>query len=129
MRINWGKHVQKNLSSSRVWSSGQAVSKESSRLAYGDIVCRVKQSARIFVILARQAPTGVVFRRGPSKSVLLITWNTDHDIFEEGQWLKGRIYERRCDLSPEGDMLIYFAANWKQPHFSWKLWTVAHLAL
>jgi hypothetical protein len=36
-----------------------------------------------------------------------------------GQWLKGRIYERRCDLSPGGRRLIYFAANYKQPYFSW----------
>jgi cytochrome bd-type quinol oxidase subunit 2 len=28
-----------------------------------------------------------------------------------GQWLKGRIYERRSDLSPDGKHLIYFAMN------------------
>ena len=26
-----------------------------------------------------------------------------------GQWFKGRIYEKRCDLSPDGTKLIYFA--------------------
>jgi hypothetical protein len=30
-----------------------------------------------------------------------------------GQWLKGRIYERRCDLSPDGKFFLYFAMNGK----------------
>lgn len=46
-------------------------------------------------------------------------WRTDVDEVTEGQWLKGRVYERRCDLSPSGGRLIYFAANYKKPHFSW----------
>jgi hypothetical protein len=76
-------------------------------------------STRLYVLLARKAPVAVVFRRGPSKQVLLIKWYTDQDIFEEGQWLKGRIYERRCDLSPSGEKLIYFAANFKKPYYTW----------
>jgi hypothetical protein len=71
------------------------------------------------VILARRAPVGVIFRRGPAKRVLLIRWNTETDEFETGQWLKGRIYERRCDLSPGGDMLVYFAAKWGQEPSTW----------
>jgi hypothetical protein len=78
-----------------------------------------KSSVRLYVIIARDAPKAVVFRRGPSKQVLLTIWHTDSDIFDEGQWLKGRIYERRCDLSPSGNFLIYFAANYKEPYFSW----------
>jgi len=74
---------------------------------------------RLHVILARNASFGVVFRRGPSKSVLLIKWNTSNDTFQSGQWLKGRIYERRCDLSPDGDLLLYFAANYRDPYYSW----------
>lgn len=74
---------------------------------------------RLYCILARAAPAGVVFRRGPSKQVLLVVWHTNTDQFHEGQWLKGRIYERRCDLSPSGRRLIYFAADYKRPYFSW----------
>ncbi len=74
---------------------------------------------RLYAILARNLPTAVVFRRGPSKSVLLIRWNTSNDTFQFGQWFKGRIYERRCDLSPNGDLLLYFAANYRKPYFSW----------
>jgi hypothetical protein len=76
-------------------------------------------TARLYAILARRAPVGVIFRRGPSGQVLLIRWNTDEDSFEPGQWFKGRIYERRCDLSPDGDLLLYFAANWRRPDLSW----------
>lgn len=74
---------------------------------------------RLYAILARDAARAVVFRRGPSKRVLLIAWNTDEDTFQEGQWLKGRIYERRCDLSPDGELLLYFAASYKKPYYSW----------
>lgn len=69
--------------------------------------------------MARSAPRAVIFRRGPSKQVLLLSWNTTTDAIEAGQWLKGRIYERRCDLSPDGQLLLYFAASWRQPYFSW----------
>ena len=62
---------------------------------------------------------GVIFRRGPSKQVMLIKWNTKKDSFEPGQWFKGRVYERRCDLSPNGEFLIYFAAKQKPPLYSW----------
>jgi hypothetical protein len=54
-----------------------------------------------------------VFRRGPGKNVLALRWNTARDTFEEGQWLRGRIYERRCDLSPSGEYLVYFAAKFR----------------
>jgi hypothetical protein len=74
---------------------------------------------RIYSILAREAKRAVVFRRGPSKLVQLLLWHTDTDKFEDGQWFKGRIYERRCDLSPNGKLLVYFAANYKLPYFSW----------
>ena len=60
-----------------------------------------------------------MFRRGPSNSVLLVRWDTASDTFEYGQWLRGRIYERRCDLSPEGHLLLYFAANYREPYRSW----------
>lgn len=71
--------------------------------------------ARIHVLLARDAEVGVVLRRGPSKSVCSVLWNRKTDEFRVGQWLRGRIYERRSDLSPDGRYLIYFAMNgrWK----------------
>ena len=69
--------------------------------------------ARVHIILAREAQTAIAIRRGPSKSVCIIGWDRRRDIFTVGQWLRGRIYERRCDLSPEGKHFIYFAMNGK----------------
>lgn len=65
--------------------------------------------ARLFIIFARKSPTAVIFRRGPSKWVQVIKWNTKTDVLEPGEWFNGRIYERRSDLSPDGSLLIYFA--------------------
>jgi hypothetical protein len=67
--------------------------------------------ARLHVLLARDAPIGLVIRRGPSKQVCTVLWNRKEDAFERGQWLKGRIYERRCDLTVDGRYFIYFAMN------------------
>jgi hypothetical protein len=65
--------------------------------------------ARIHVLLAREEPLGVVIRRGPSKQVCTVQWDRRDDDFQVGQWLRGRIYERRSDLYPDGKHLIYFA--------------------
>jgi len=75
--------------------------------------------ANLFVILARNNRDAVIFRRGPSKQVLLIKWGRRSDCFEIGQWFKGRIYEHRCDLSPSGDLLVYLAAKHKGPIHTW----------
>jgi hypothetical protein len=66
---------------------------------------------RLYCILARAADTGVIFRRGPSKLVRLISWDLQTHTFQPGQWFKGRIYERKSDLSPNGTKLLYVAAK------------------
>jgi hypothetical protein len=65
--------------------------------------------ARLFVIMARQSPRAVILRRGPSPWYHVVRWTTSKDQFEHGAWFKGRIYEERCDLSPDGELLLYFA--------------------
>lgn len=74
---------------------------------------------RLWVLQARSAAVAVILRRGPSRQVQLIRWDQHDDSFECGQWFKGRVYERRSDLSPDGEHLIYFAANHKPPHGTW----------
>lgn len=71
--------------------------------------------ARLHVILAREAPKAVVFRRGPSGQVCTLGWDLETDTFAMGQWLKGRIYEYRSDLSPDGELMIYFATDYRHP--------------
>jgi hypothetical protein len=74
---------------------------------------------RLYFIVARDAPVAVVFRRGPSRQVELLRWDFVTDELLAGQWLKGRIYERRADLSPSGDLLIYFAAKFETKVRTW----------
>lgn len=72
------------------------------------------------VLLARDAPVGVILRRGPSKQVLMIRWDLERDTFEAGQWLKGRVYGHCCDLSPQGDLLLYLASKYTgKQHGTW----------
>jgi hypothetical protein len=68
-----------------------------------------KADCRLFVYLAREAPIGVVLRRGPSAWTRLSVWHTDADTFAHGQWLGGRVYERRSDVSADGSLFVYFA--------------------
>jgi hypothetical protein len=63
---------------------------------------------RLFVIPARDAPVAAVLRRGPSAWYQVIRWDTHRDEFTDGAWFKGRIYEPKCDLSPDGELLVYF---------------------
>ncbi len=78
---------------------------------------------RLHIVFAKEKPLAVVFRRGPSKEVCTFLWNRDKNTFQLGQWLKGRIYERRTDISPDGKYLIYFAMNGKWDSETKGSWT------
>lgn len=75
--------------------------------------------ASLYGIIARAADRGVIFRRGPSKQVRLISWNLANNTFDLGQWFKGQIYVRKCDLTPDGTKLVYFAAKHRGTHPTW----------
>lgn len=79
--------------------------------------------ARLHVLLAREADSAVVIRRGPSRHTAVIGWDRRHDRFSMGQWLYGRIYERRSDLSPDGQHMIYFAMNGRWQSVAKGAWT------
>lgn len=53
----------------------------------------------------------IVLRRGPADHVATIGWNRADNAFQMGQWLVGRGHEYRCDLSPDGRHMIYFACK------------------
>src|SRR5215469_4252766 len=82
-------------------------------------------SCRLEILLARTAPVGVIFRRGPSRWVQLILWDTKSDKFETGQWFHGHIYVGRSDLSPDGSLLIYFANKFNRKTISDREYTYA----
>lgn len=66
---------------------------------------------RLHVLLASEAPLAVVIRRGPSKWSCTIGWNRETDTFQLGQWVKARLDFTKCDLSPDGQHLLYFALD------------------
>jgi len=62
-------------------------------------------------MFASQASKAVIFRRGPRIWTEIILWDTKTDTFTQGQWFKGTLYKKRCDLSPDGSKMLYFAAK------------------
>lgn len=69
-----------------------------------------RTTARIFLLSAQQAPVIVAIRRKPTRWFHILRWDTRTDEIEHGSWFYGRIYEKRCDLSPDGEWLVYFAS-------------------
>lgn len=65
---------------------------------------------RLSVLFAAAAPKAVILRRGPKTHWRLIDWDLKTGTFTPGQWMKGLV--RLCDLSPSGDKLIYWAAQY-----------------
>lgn len=72
---------------------------------------------RIYCIVATRAPIAAVFRRGPTQWSHVGRWDLASGSYESGAWLGGRIFPRRCDLSPDGRLLCYFA---HKPSAGWK---------
>lgn len=66
-------------------------------------------SPRIFCIPATDAPVVAVLRRGPSDWFHVGRWELEPNRYVPGAWLHGALYEQRCDLSPDGRWLAYFA--------------------
>lgn len=71
---------------------------------------------RIDGILATEANQAVIFRRGPSRLTQLLVWDLNTDLVTPGQWLTGRVYTPRCDVSPNGEFLVISASNYSQSH-------------
>ena len=78
-----------------------------------DLTPLFSDPCRQFVLLARQAPVGVVMRTGPSKWWHLALWDTRRDRFTSGQWFHGSVYPRKCDLAPDGTLFSYFAGKFR----------------
>lgn len=66
---------------------------------------------RLHLYFARDSNLAAILRQGPGKVFRMILWDREAGTFEDGQWLKHKIYPERCDLSPDGRHFIYFALN------------------
>ena len=80
-------------------------------------------AARLHVLVPAKSDMAVVIRRGPSKHTLVLSWNTTTGEVKPAQWLKGRIYERRSDIAPDGKHWMYFAMNGRWSSESRGSWT------
>lgn len=71
---------------------------------------------RLHIIPATGSDKALVLRRGPTMRVASCLWDRKRGTVELGQWLQARIFEHRCDLSPDGTHMIIFARrggkNW-----------------
>lgn len=53
----------------------------------------------------------MVLRREASGWAGVVLWDRRTDRFTPGQWFHGRVYGRRCALSPDGRLFVCFAAK------------------
>jgi hypothetical protein len=65
----------------------------------------------LYVLPATQALVAAVFLRLPAKTWMVGRWDLQTGDVEQGAWLRGQLYPRRCDLSPDGELLYYFFAK------------------
>ena len=63
---------------------------------------------RIYAICATDAPVAALLVRTKGWH-LAARWDLESGKVTLGQWLRGNIYARRCDLSPNGEFLYCFA--------------------
>lgn len=84
---------------------------------------------RVFVITAAGADVAVVFRRGPSEWYHLLGWDLATDRVTPGAWFRGRLFPEKCDLSPDGSLLLYSAHQGRKSGSSYThAWTAVSRA-
>jgi hypothetical protein len=64
---------------------------------------------KLSVLFAASGQKAIILRRGPKTHWRLIAWDLVSGSFTPGQWMKGVV--RLCDLSPNGNKLLYWAAQ------------------
>jgi hypothetical protein len=64
---------------------------------------------RLYGLTAARVPVVLVFARGPASWWALRRWDLASGELGAATWFHGTLYPRRCDLSPDGRYLYYFA--------------------
>lgn len=75
-----------------------------------------------------ESPTAVILRQGPSTTFCSIGWDLRTDELRVGQWVKHKLYVERCDLSPDGYWLVYFALDGAWQSEAQGAWTAVSIA-
>lgn len=68
--------------------------------------------ARIQIFPAADAPVALVVRRRPSRWSHISIWNTESDEIQHLGYVHGRIYEKKTNISPDGNWFVYFALGY-----------------
>lgn len=74
----------------------------------------------MYCIPATASPIVAVIRRGPARWTQIGRWDVERGVYEPGAWVRARIYEERCDLSPDGRWFAYFTLR-GQPRPGWEV--------
>lgn len=78
---------------------------------------------RLHILLANGCRKAIVFARGPSRRTAIFGWDRSSDVFAQYASVEGRVYEKRSDLSPNGEWLLYLQGNWKSGARDYGSWT------
>jgi hypothetical protein len=68
-----------------------------------------KQRSRIHLLAAKEAPIVVLLQRKRAKLFHIIKIDTEKHSVQEGSWFRGRLYEMKCDVSFDGEFMVYLA--------------------
>ncbi len=112
-----GLYLEIQPNGSKYWRFKYRIAGKEKKLSIGVYMStknKQKPAPRLFVIFAKEANEAVIFRRGPASWFHVVRWDTKYDEFYPGAWFKGRIYPERCDLSPDGKLLLYFVHQGRQ---------------
>jgi len=66
---------------------------------------------RLHPFFATENDRAVIVRQGPARQFRMILWQRDTDTFEDGQWIKQKVYIDRCALSPDGRHFLFFVLD------------------
>lgn len=78
---------------------------------------KVTPPPRLYCLPATEAPVALVFSRGPSGWFHLLRWWLDTGVIEHGVWVRKKIFPRRCDFSPDGELMLYYLSGGVQGRY------------
>ena len=57
-------------------------------------------TTKVIGVVASEARTAILFRRGPRRHVQMLRWDLRTDTLTAGQWLVGQVHTEACSVSP-----------------------------
>lgn len=69
----------------------------------------IKQRSRVHLLAAKEAPTVVILQRKRARLFHIVTVDTQRHLVTQGSWFRGRLYEMKCDVSFDGEFMVYAA--------------------